>query len=665
MEPKARKVLCLEHVSLLRYRAVRRYLRQVDTVAIFEPYGTREEHLIDPHEVDRAVARWGQALEGVTVRRLTHREYLTEMFEAGEETVQFLEAEGDALLKQTAVYDRLHRLLQSEAVMLALKKGLVPYIKDRVNFCKVVMRLAGEPGTHIILAPASHDAFSILPRWLGALGDRITIPTDLEHIGRWRDRHHQLRYLLYALAGVPVRLTHWVFQSLTLLTWKRITPQSVDWARMIAGAFRDGQNSAGHAHRTDDDLEDDADFPPSGFLYIHGMWRFPDEKIKQWQKMLRARGAQFVDMWRLRMPVPFYLRVKLPASWQRFLWCLESLGVPGLSRLCEAGHTITEAYVEAHLFMQYYRPKVYDVRDEYLVGHIVRTIVFNQYGCKTIGIHHGAYASLGLNPHLAYTYCNVYCAYGPAYLNRIWIGTWSYSPRLAAIGVERNDYTYRACQNEARRREFGRKYAGAKVLLWCPNAASPLNRLELLEETLKALADFLATHREWVIILHCRKAQQAWFSDFISRMGENERMVTEAQFSTYEFIAYVDAIVATNVSTVGIEAICAGRERVVFVNHWGGKNPFLVYSSGLVVSSGGALSAQLNRWACGEQGQSRAALEAFRRDFDVGFDGMALERYKDEMRKLAGLNPVAPAVMAMPEVPGEMDVMAEKSEALK
>jgi hypothetical protein len=145
-------------------------------------------------------------------------------------------------------------------------------------------------------------------------------------------------------------------------------------------------------------------------------------------------------------------------------------------------------------------------------------------------------------------------------------------------------------------------------------------------------------HADWVVILHARPEEQSRYAAMQETLGLGACMAVEERFSTYELINYVDAILAPNLSTLGIEAICAGRDRVAFVNYWGQwKHPFRRYSESLVVSDNRQLEALLESWARGEGSQDPSALTAFRRDFDVGFDGRAIERYKEEMRALAGL----------------------------
>lgn len=61
------------------------------------------------------------------------------------------------------------------------------------------------------------------------------------------------------------------------------------------------------------------------------------------------------------------------------------------------------------------------------------------------------------------------------------------------------------------------------------------------------------------------------------------------------------------------------------------------YSDELVVSSPAELPGRLDRIV--DPGfMPLEALERIRNDFDVGFDGKALERYKREMLNLAGMD---------------------------
>lgn len=634
-------VLCLEHSSLLRSRAVRRFIRTVDVVAIFEPFGARLEGRYHPAGMDKAIRRWSRHLEGVSVRRLSFCDQFEDMIQAGEEAVRFLEHEGQCALKETPAYHALVRLLKSDLVLLALKKGLANYVKDRILFCRIVTGLASGPDRHVIVAPAYHDTFAILQRYLHPYQERISIPRELECAALRRERMRQFGCLILALAGLFLRANGHALRSLSPLRLKHVRPKTIEWAKQIAYGFDPKKPGR------DDILEDEDHFQPSRFLYVYTHWRFPVD-VHRWRKLLAAKGARFVDLWCLRMPAGFYAMRKIPVSWERVKWCFKGLRDPSSSKVCRLAHTLIEAFVEAELFMQYYRPKGYVFTDDYLPGHIIRTLVFNRYGCKTIGLHHGAYASLGLNPYIAYTYADTFCAYGPAYFDWIWMGTWSHNRRQAIIGVERNDSTYQAMHNEARRAEFRTKYADSKVLLWCPTVhiptnASMLNRPELLEGYCRALISFQMVHRNWTVIVRCRPEHRPVFFELLQKMGNPEQIVSEDEFTTYELIAYADGVLAANLSTVGIEAICAGHEKVMFLNYWGTwPHPFQRYSTTLIVFDPKDLAGRLEGWARGDSGHDPTALTAFRHDFDVGFDGRARWRFKAEMRRLAGLEPSVP-----------------------
>lgn len=637
MPEKEETLIFLEHVRLLRIGAVRQCLTKGDTLAIFEPYGARYEGRFDPAEVDRALARWRRDLKNVQVHRLTHFDYFDEMIEAGEEAVRFLE-DWPERFSQTPVYRGLVRLVGSERVALGLKKGLVVHLKDRIHFFKVAESLRRSYGQRLIVVKAYPDPLGLEERFdhLGDLPKRLA-----RAVERWvwmEEVLAQIKWLFIALGGLFVRLNSKTFKAWTPLRVTIPEPVSVDWARPLNRVIVENPVER-KVRASSDDLEDEGAFHPSRWLYELSIWRFDKASVNRWRAFLQNNGAQFVDALVLRMPLRFWLTVKIPAGWIRIAWTVRSLCGLGSAGLLAIAYSLCEAYVEAHLFLLYFRPRVYLTTDDYLSGHVIRTIVFNRFGCKTIGVQHGSYSSLGLNPYLAFSYCDTYCLYGPAYPDRIWKGSWSSCPKLALIGVQRNDYTYRAIRSEPRRKEFRQKYSGVRVLLWCPPSAvaSMLNRPELIEDQFRALLDFQTVHPDWTVVLHCRPMERAIYRARLERVPNPVRIVMEDQFSTYELIAYADGIVASNLSTVGIEAICAGRERVLFVNYWGEWNhPFLRYSPDLVVSNPKDLAAKLEAWAAGGSGPGPAALEAFRRDFDVGFDGRSQERFKAEMRALAG-----------------------------
>lgn len=639
-DPSVKDVVVLEHPALLPIPAVRRRLRTADTLVVFEPYGAAYEGTYSSGLLDRLLVRFAEELRPLTVLRVSHETHFDEMLKAGEEAVRFLD-ERTEQLKATAVCKGLRRLLGSDAVVLGLKKGLVVHLKDRIHFFKIAAALQATDGRRFVLVTAHPDVLGIEDGYGIVSGERWLIAEgDVRAAVRRRELIGQLKLVLLSLAGLLIRLNRRAFKAWTPLRWRNPRPQSVRWARPLSRGIAEQALSRPGETVSDDDLEDREDFRPTEWLYEQGHWPHDRTRLAAWRRYLDAKGARFVEAHRLRMSLGFYLRTKVPAGWARFRWGIRSLGHPWAARLLAVGYTMTEAHVDCHLFMQYYRPRVYEVADDYLIGHIVRTIVFNRYGCKTIGVQHGSYSSMGLNPYISYILCDTYCSYGPTYFERIWRDGWVSIPRLVTVGVQRNDYAHRALRNEERRAEFGRKYRGKRVLLWCPPAVGfeLLNKRSLIVEVAGAIASFQRRHQDWIVIMHCRRPERAAYQDLLGELAGQGALVMEEDFTTYELIVYVDGIVTANLSTVGIEAICAGRGRVVFMNYWGRwKHPFASYVAELVAHDPKDLVDRLEGWAADHGPEDGTALDAFRRDFDVGFDGLAGERYKDEMRALAGL----------------------------
>jgi len=343
-------------------------------------------------------------------------------------------------------------------------------------------------------------------------------------------------------------------------------------------------------------IYDDKEFQPSKILHIFDFHKASENS----REFLKKRDAVIGDYYTEKMLLSYFIRTFLGRYiiyyflYSPFLlFHTKRYSIYILSTL----QTIRN-YILMDIFYNRHYVKVYINRDEYNPFHVVRTVILNRRGGKTIGFMHGAFSSVYYNRY-AYTYLDRYCIWG--YINKMFIGHYFKDVKsVKIIGPYRNDFTYRYYNYKSKiedleylKKEYkvvtvfddtseAEPHAFNKILFkrilgefLCNHSDSPGSRIAIITphalmefiNIIKYLADmhksvFFLLKTKYSYILDMYRENLA---DYKSRI-----LVLPPGFSTYDLIGFSDLIVTLS-SSIFVESLCSGK-KTIMVEPYNDKN---------------------------------------------------------------------------------------------
>jgi len=556
---------------------------------------------------------------GGCVSVLNFTDFFDEMVAAGEEALKVLEKKEEELRKShTGRF--LEKRLGSSRVFDGLRKEIAVSIRDRILFVRIAELFRGKYENLVVV----RDGADI---W-GLNGAHLTMC----HI----DRRLQWQWMV-----ATVR----VIAHLALFVWRRgirwrIGPSTdIDFAVPLVVGF-ERQKEAYRVPRTDDYLWDDHRFRPERILYVRHLWlrgRENREPLKKAVAYLRERGAAYADV--RALPLNPRALGKLVSDVARFCRCIvrdlwsRKIDFP----TAEAARRVLFEIFQEEVFFLHWAPKVYFSRDDYHPAHIVRTVLANQRGLKTIGIHHSTYLPQGLFPGMAFVYFNTYCVYGTGFARRFWFPTWMLSDHVRPVGNDQNDHTCVLVKGGEGEAVLRKRYPYRVILAWFPPGISAEMGMseERIRDVAAAIKEVCETHRDVGVVVKPRAIAFPFYEKIVSQgvLGASAHIL-DPDLSTPYLMAGADVILASTISAIFVQAICAGKDRVISFDYWNWRDhPWRRYSPSFVVSDGRELRRRLGELITG-MAIDRDGLAALRQDFDPFRDGRAVERFKAEVLEL-------------------------------
>jgi hypothetical protein len=556
------------------------------------------------------------------VSALKFTDFFDEMVAAGEEALRVLE-KAEEELRKSHTGRFLEGRLGSSRVFDALKKEIAVPVRDRILFLRIAEHLREKHGNLVVVRDGT-DIWGLN----GKPGAHSTICHTNRRL-RWQ--------WMVAIVRVIAHLARFLWRRGMRL---RIGPaRAIDLAVPLVVGF-ERQKESYRVVRTDDYLWDDHRFRPDRILYVRHLWfRGWEDRgaLKKAVQYLRDRGAAYADVRALPLDAGALGRVVSDVA--RFCRCIVRDLWSGEIDFCtaEAARRVLFEIFQEETFFLHWTPKVYFSRDDYHPAHIVRTVLANRRGLKTIGIHHSTYLPQGLFPGMAFVYCNTYCVYGSGFAKRFWFPTWMLSDRVREVGNDQNDQASALVKSGEGKKILQGRYPYRTILAWFPPGISA--EMGMSEERIRGVAaairEVCESHHNVGVIVKPRAIAFPFYDKMISQgMLGASAQILDPDLSTPYLMAGADVILASTISAIFVQAICAGKDRVVSFDYWNWRDhPWRRYSSSFVVSNGVGLRRRLDELVTGVAIDGEG-LEALRQDFDPFRDGRAVERFKTEVLEL-------------------------------
>lgn len=537
------------------------------------------------------------------------------------------------VVKASASFRLMCRLLGTERLDRYYKSRLLPWLVAETLFYRVARVLAGE--SRLVLLPASADPFGLHRYFFPREEFSRVVPWTV----RWGLRGaHWIRRLANTLVGGNLaKLVLFVLHPLlaALVQVRRSSPPvDADVIMPLTSGFREERwtGEAGH----DDGFLLGGDLTPARIAYYWSDWKFsPVERARQTEWM-QARGVRFFDPDRLPV-APRVLR-ELGAFCVR-LW--SRAFSPSLlaedPRIATSSAALACHFLTAWRFARAVNFKVSVEWQDYSPVHVVRTLVANRLGRLTLGMHHGIVAPPLAMPVIRYTDIDRLCVWGQAFAD-MHGDHWKHM-RLVPVGAYRADFVLQAgegSRSSELRERYASLYGGGRplilVLFSTLNWFVVRSRVEEWLEGLRLLAVLPGEFRV-VCRFRTRELKEEWLRCGLREIAAADfRIVVDTeQFTTYEWMALSDMVIAATHSTGLIEAAVAGKACAAFDQMMAAETVIGKYDSSMVLKTRHDLVRAVRAIQAGQWSMKGA--EAFAKDFSYYADGRSIDRLREAILK--------------------------------
>jgi hypothetical protein len=489
----------------------------------------------------------------IDVRILTHQDHPEVLFAA----CGTLPGEVDKL--EAKFFDNnlaqfLARRFGVEGVTKAFKQLLI----ERLSRHYYMIQMAKQLKDGVLIAPLISD--SLIP---SSWHDGLSISPGIERLSKFR--------WFKNTALLWLRLGHLI---ITRINKMRLTekPITTDYAfQVVWGGVGDmGPDAPRHLNRFGDDfLLDGKNIRFDNSLFVLGAWernlnasakkRLHDNIAQAQGHLLRETElGPTLKHWLTRR-IGLYVRHAFPS----LLWMTLTGGKSGL--ILEQSLRLIRHIDLYDLFVLKARPKVFLGLDDQGVQHMARTMIFEKYGLKNVGLGHSIFGGPQTIPSISFLHFHQYLTISPA-IPPLFAPFWD-KDKIYLTGLPRGDLVHESLTDETRRILFRKTVGGKKIILALPcgqNRWHLMDRVRGFYENLNRLA---MENKDWRIVLKPRMDNIVanWHQDLAlsildPAIQEGRIFVMDETFDTQELIAFCDLVVGAMASSAVGEALSIGRK---------------------------------------------------------------------------------------------------------
>ncbi|MBI3320677.1 MAG: hypothetical protein HYZ91_00210, partial [Candidatus Omnitrophica bacterium] len=473
---------------------------------------------------------------------------------------------------------------------------------------------------HVILFPQdNHDPRSWVPEDLQQAWDGATIP----QLACLANAVKALVEPLLAMGGVTVLAGRFVAQRGLVRSipepsyWRvgfDILEQGIYWERPYHDSF----------------LYDHDQLAPQRILHVV-RGRLRDEHTRQY---FTSHGIPFVESGGLPIPLAYFLRRILCDVWAGALRCL--LSEPqqrDRGPFVWAALSVAQNLIRAELIEMHHQTEVFIGRDEYSVEHIIRTLLHDERGGRTIGFMHGD----DTFPHLGNSYqtFHVFCVPGAFHHELLkWNTRYSQRTCLIGAGIYGLDRTYRLMQRGVIPEPYAELKKRSRLVGVFASSFEEdffLTR-EMTLRFYRTALSVLARYPDVVVVVRPKGHEFAdpAFRQCIDEAGS--RAILEEHLPFYDLLPALDLVVCIATSTVGLEALMAGKPVLYFDESRFREHPYAPY--GLVTRSPDELLTRIDALLAGTDTIDPERLAQIRSHHGLRFDGQVVGRLRAAISQL-------------------------------
>ena len=581
-----------------------------------------------------AVMRW------TGLRPLRYEDFPGSYFEVQRRTVDLagqdgLDPRGGGPAGAAAAF--LRRFLDHPLMEVALTKALMDeYLLGRVKALVFLERLLKED-RRVVFFPKDNLDFR---RWAAVPSSRswggCTSPVSTRIANRFRSWIGQAAFLGYLIFTVGRMIAQ------RGVTWAPASPRS--WP--VGFDLFDQGIPWDKPHHTSF-LYDDQLLSPQKILHIVRD-RLLDERTRLY---LQERGIPFLEAGRAPIPVPFLIRRILVSFLGGTGWLAltRPLGEDSTPFLRAVASVILNL-LRMEILESVHRVDLFVGRDEYNLGHIVRTAVYERRGGWTLSFCHGDDTHRTVSNGIIG--CHLFCVPGPFHRELlIKSTTHCRSVPVIGAGIYGLDVTYQHLKTgwiPQRYRQLKERYRIVGVFGSSFQEDFFLTR-EMTLRFFRTALDLLKSHPEIVLVIRPKRKE---FSDseFRSLLKEaGPRAILEEEIWLYDLIPALDLMICIAVSSVGLEGLMAAKPVIYFDESGLDPHPYAEHDPRLVARTAQELRDRVEEILLGRNPLDPALLDRIRAFHGFRFDGKVAERLRGLIYQTLGQGPTPPTRFLLAE----------------
>lgn len=377
-------------------------------------------------------------------------------------------------------------------------------------------------------------------------------------------------------------------------------------------------------------LYDEGAFHPSKILHVVRT-RLEDAAARE---SLERIGCPFVEFMRIRSPLPYLLeRGVRDLFWKGSLRALSGLlTADRRSFFLYPSLAVLKLAMEWEVFYRQYPVRVFIARDEYSPAHIVRTLVARRHGFRTVSFQWADLSDRGdQTSHFLFDGYALWGDFYRVYLEKSLQGS---GTRVVGANIYGSDTIHRLVEAGAIPEKYRELKKGRTIVAVMGSSFSPdlFITKEMTLRFYRETVDALAAHEQVLCVL---KPKNDVLDDELSALAARyPRTVIERSLHTYAFLPVPDLVIASCNSSVGLEALMAGKKVLYYEVSGFTGHLYARYSPLLVAFNREQLERNLDRILRKGEYLEPALLAEIRRNHGLCFDGHVTERFRQMCRDL-------------------------------
>lgn len=536
-------------------------------------------------------------------------------------------------IQQTATYRTVLKITQDENILKCYNAQLVDDISARLLFFQAANDLIADSNETCFIIPADNDNRKI-QKWASR---KDTVNKYIPRVALKANRIRGFWSKSFALIIFPLLPAGYILKNARRITLRKINPKSFEIAMPILWGFHEGDIiTSGVKWAQDDGYLYNDQIRPGQIIHIFNYWRSPPDTEAKYKSLMDKRDIPYIEKKNYKINFRLFLcfaKIQLKIIWY--------LGANKFyhNKLSYIWYSIKIIYwmLEEYLEFSNVDYRVELIRNDYSPGHIVKTILCNQNGKKTIGIQHGNTCGQYVMPSLCYVHFDKYCIFSDRHLE-LHSPFWNEVP-LAKTGNYRIDYLVKLANNQRLLASIKNRqmalYGSKKyiVLILFPNP-SEYSLMEKWNEVYSALSELNTLGLDCHVFLRFRDSKQLENSHlrrFKELPNKDRRIIIDlANFTTYELMAISDVVITSSHSSGMIDAVSINKKAFTFDYMGTAKYCFGKYGKDLILNTRDdvlnifkGLENNFRGYDCN--------WELLRKEYNYYYDGRCLERLQKVM----------------------------------